>query len=164
MLNTSLTKYYLLHHTIDFNLSSPSMLRSRFSSQWPAAMRYNTIPQAASSRTLASTSEAHSTSIEPTNTPPSPRKFFKITLLRSAISLGSRKKGTLESLGIHRRMQTVFHPHSPEFAGKILAVKELVRVENVEAGAVRTKTEQRRERKAPRGFKVVGDLNSSGLA
>ena len=92
-----------------------------------------------------------------------PNTHFKITLLRSAIGLGERKKGTLLALGIHRRMQTVYHPHSPECAGKILAVKELVRVENVPAHAVRTKTEQRRERRAPRGYSIVKRLDDLGL-
>ena len=84
--------------------------------------------------------------------------YYKITLTRSAIALGERKKATLVSLGIHRRMQTVYHPHSPEFAGKILAVKELVRVENVPKEAVRTKTEQRLERRPTEGFEVVGEI------
>src|SRR5688572_9148404 len=55
---------------------------------------------------------------------------FKITLRRSAISLGDKIKATIESLGIHRRFQTVYFPHSPEVAGKILRLKELVEVEN----------------------------------
>ena len=88
----------------------------------------------------------------------SPNTHFKITTLRSAIALGSKKKGTLVALGLHRRMQTVFHPHTPDIAGKILAVKELVKVENVPAEAVRTKTEQRRERKASRGFVVISGV------
>ncbi|KAF7377386.1 54S ribosomal protein L33, mitochondrial [Mycena sanguinolenta] len=58
---------------------------------------------------------------------------FKITLRRSAISLGDKKKGTLAALGLHRRNQTVFHPHKPDIAGKILAVKELLEVRNVPA-------------------------------
>ncbi|KAJ7445996.1 hypothetical protein B0H11DRAFT_2086238 [Mycena galericulata] len=81
---------------------------------------------------------------------------FKITLRRSAISLGDKKKGTLAALGLHRRHQTVFHPHKPDIAGKILAVKELVAVENVPATEVRNKQEQRTERKAPKGYEVVG--------
>ena len=52
-------------------------------------------------------------------------------------------------------MQTVYHPHSPEVAGKILRVKELVEVENVPAEAVKTKLEQRLERKPPKGYNVV---------
>lgn len=53
-------------------------------------------------------------------------------------------------------MQTVYHLHTPEAAGMILAVKELVEVENVPASAVRTAGQQRVERKSPRGFVVVG--------
>ncbi|KAF9048918.1 hypothetical protein BJ165DRAFT_1069642 [Panaeolus papilionaceus] len=85
-----------------------------------------------------------------------PTTHFKITLRRSAISLGDKKKGTLKALGIHRRHQTVYFPHGPEVAGKILSVKELVEVENVPEDKVMTKQEQRQARKAPRGYKVVG--------
>ncbi|KAJ3723021.1 hypothetical protein C8R42DRAFT_541638, partial [Lentinula raphanica] len=70
---------------------------------------------------------------------------YKITLQRSAISLGSRIQDTLTSLGIHRRFQTVYHRHGPEAAGKILRVKELVHVENVEEGMVKSKQEMSRE-------------------
>jgi large subunit ribosomal protein L30 len=88
--------------------------------------------------------------------PTSPNTHFKITLRRSPIALGAQVKGTLVSLGIHRRMQTVYFPHSPIVAGKILRVKELVEVENVPAHAVRTKEEQRKKRQPPRGYRVVG--------
>lgn len=81
---------------------------------------------------------------------------FKITLRRSAISLGDKKKGTLAALGLHRRNQTVFHPHKPDIAGKILAVKELLEVQNVPATEVRDKQQQRAERRAPKGYAVVG--------
>ena len=53
-------------------------------------------------------------------------------------------------------MQTVYHAHTPEAAGIILAVKELVEVGNVPASAVRTAGQQRAERKATRGYVVVG--------
>ena len=92
-----------------------------------------------------------------------PLTHYRITLKRSAISLPERIKGTLESLGIHRRLQTVYHEHSQINAGKILRVKELVEVHNVPASAVRTKTEQRRERKAPRGYAVVGSKLDQNL-
>ena len=62
----------------------------------------------------------------------------------------------MAALGIHRRLQTVYHRHTPDIAGKILTVKELVTVENVPASAVRTKLEQREERKAQRGYAVTG--------
>ncbi|KAF8493985.1 hypothetical protein F5888DRAFT_1569184, partial [Russula emetica] len=85
-----------------------------------------------------------------------PNTHFRITLRRSAISLGKRVQGTLAALGLRRRMQTVYHSHTPEAAGMILAVKELVEVQNVPASAVRTAGQQRKERKALRGFVVVG--------
>jgi ribosomal protein L30 len=92
-----------------------------------------------------------------------PITHFKITLRRSAIALGRRKQETLHTLGIHHRHQTVFHRHSPEVAGKILFVKELVEVENVPASMVRTKTEMMLERRAPRGFLVVGNRLKENL-
>jgi large subunit ribosomal protein L30 len=53
-------------------------------------------------------------------------------------------------------MQTVYRTHTPEAAGMILAMKELVEVRNVLASAVRTAGQQRVERKATCGFVVVG--------
>ncbi|KAL5504093.1 hypothetical protein ACEPAH_8166 [Sanghuangporus vaninii] len=109
----------------------------------------------ASSSSPASSSSTTTTSASPQTTN---KTYFKITLTRSAIGLGASKKSTLASLGIHRRMQTVFHPHKPEFAGKILAVKELVRVENVPEEEVRSKEELRRMRRPQSGFEVVGSV------
>ena len=101
------------------------------------------------------------------NTPPlssiEPPTHFKITLHRSAIGLPDRISRTLEALGIHRRMQTVYHRFSADIAGKILQVKELVEVQNVAASDVRTPEEARRERKAVRGYQVVSRARPSGL-
>lgn len=109
-------------------------------------------------RTLTTSTEATPfASSSTTPTPDSaPLTHFKITLRRSGISLGDKIKSTLEALGFHKRNQTVYHRHSPDIAGKILKVKELVEVENVPAQAVRNKWQQRQERKAVRGYKVVG--------
>ncbi|KAJ1300069.1 hypothetical protein OPQ81_002551 [Rhizoctonia solani] len=96
-----------------------------------------------------------------TSTQPTPPTHFRITLRRSAIGLPKSSKRTLEALGIHRRGATVFQKHSPEAAGKILRVKELVEVENVPAGEVKTKQEMRQERKAVRGYSVVERWNPS---
>jgi len=93
----------------------------------------------------------------PTSPPPPAYTHYKITLRRSAIALGEKKQKTLLSLGLTRRFQTVYMPHSPQAAGKILLLKELVEVENVPVSEVRTKQEQRRERKAPRGYVVKGN-------
>ncbi|KZT22383.1 hypothetical protein NEOLEDRAFT_658114 [Neolentinus lepideus HHB14362 ss-1] len=80
---------------------------------------------------------------------------YRITLRRSAIALGHAKQATLIALGLRRRFQTVYHTHTPDIAGKILAVKELVEVQNVRRDEVRTKEEMTRERRATRGFEVV---------
>ncbi|KAI9435073.1 hypothetical protein H4582DRAFT_702191 [Lactarius indigo] len=106
--------------------------------------------------TTASRTVAALASSPPPTTSPEPNTHFRVTLRRSGISLGKRVQGTLAALGLRRRMQTVYHLHTPEAAGMILAVKELVEVENVPASAVRTAGQQRAERKAPRGFVVVG--------
>lgn len=58
--------------------------------------------------------------------------YFRITLHRSAIGLPERTRGVLAALGLRRRMQTVFHPVEPQFAGMIMKVKELVRVAEVD--------------------------------
>ncbi len=78
--------------------------------------------------------------------------FFRITLLRSAIGLPKRTHGVLQALGLRRRTQTVFHPVSPQFAGMILKVKELVSVEEVDRAL--TKAEMRDERRPDPGFYV----------
>lgn len=81
-----------------------------------------------------------------------PSAFFRITLRRSAIGLPERTRGVLAALGLRRRMQTVFHPVSPQFAGMILKVKELVEVEETETAL--TTRELRDARKPDPGFWV----------
>lgn len=76
--------------------------------------------------------------------------FFRITLHRSAIGLPQRTRDVLAALGLRRRQQTVFHPVEPQFAGMIMKVKELVRVEEVEKRL--TREELKAERKPDPGF------------
>lgn len=78
--------------------------------------------------------------------------FFRITLQRSAIGLPERTRGILSALGLHRRMQTVFHPVEPQFAGMIFKVKELVRVQEVDKAL--TKHQVKAERTPDAGFFV----------
>ncbi|KAL6855123.1 39S ribosomal protein L33, mitochondrial [Amphichorda felina] len=78
--------------------------------------------------------------------------FFRITLHRSAIGLPERTRGVLSALGLHRRTQTVFHPVSPQAAGMILKVKELVRVEEVAESM--TKAQVKASRTPDPGFYV----------
>lgn len=82
--------------------------------------------------------------------------FFRITLHRSAIGLPKRTRGVLAALGLRRRSQVVFHPVSAQFAGMIMKVKELVRVEEVEKAL--SKKEVREERRPDRGFVVEGNV------
>lgn len=78
--------------------------------------------------------------------------FFRITLHRSAIGLPARTRGVLRALGLRRRTQTVFHPVEPQFAGMILKVKELVRVQEVERAL--DKAQVKAERTPDTGFYV----------
>ncbi|KAJ3561440.1 hypothetical protein NP233_g10191 [Leucocoprinus birnbaumii] len=97
-------------------------------------------------------------STDDTRSPSSePLTHFRVTLRRSGISLGEKVRGTIEALGFHKRNQIVYHRHSSDIAGKILKIKELVEVKNVPESAVRNKWEQRQERKAVRGYKVIGN-------
>ncbi|KAI0098584.1 hypothetical protein F4776DRAFT_650299 [Hypoxylon sp. NC0597] len=76
--------------------------------------------------------------------------FFRITLHRSAIGLPRRTRGVLAALGLRKRSQTVFHPVSPQSAGMILKVKELVKVAEVDRAL--TPKEMRDERRPEPGF------------
>lgn len=92
--------------------------------------------------------------------------WFRITLHRSAIGLPERTRGVLAALGLRRRCQVVFHPVSPQFAGMILKVKELVRVEEVEHPL--TKAEVKAERTPDPGFylesRIPGGVLGEGEA
>lgn len=78
--------------------------------------------------------------------------YFRITLMRSGIGMPKRTRGVLAALGLRRRMKTVFHPVSPEVAGKIMKVKELVHVQEVDKSL--TKEELREERRPDPGYYV----------
>ncbi|KAB5585995.1 putative ATP-citrate synthase subunit 1 [Coniochaeta sp. 2T2.1] len=69
-----------------------------------------------------------------------------------AIGLPERTRGVLAALGLRRRSQTVFHPVHPQFAGMIMKVKELVKVEEVDRAL--TKREVKAERQPEAGFYV----------
>ncbi|KAK4462448.1 hypothetical protein QBC42DRAFT_251507 [Cladorrhinum samala] len=78
--------------------------------------------------------------------------YFRITLHRSAIGLPKRTRGVLAALGLHKRSQVVYHPVEPQFAGMIMKVKELVRVDEVDKKL--SKWEVHMERKPDPGFYV----------
>ena len=76
--------------------------------------------------------------------------YFRITLIRSGIGLPKRTQGVLKALGLRQRMKTVFYPVSPEVAGQIMRVKELVSVEEVDEAL--TKEELKAERAPAPGY------------
>ena len=78
--------------------------------------------------------------------------YFRITLLRSSIGLPKRVSGVLKALGLRHRMSSVFHPVSPQVAGQIMKVKELVQVEECEKAL--NKIEMKLERKPDPGFYI----------
>lgn len=72
--------------------------------------------------------------------------------MRSAIGLPSKSAKVLRALGLRKRMATVFHPVTPDVAGQIMRVKELIAVAEVDRPL--TKTEVKAERKPDTGFYV----------
>lgn len=110
------------------------------------------------------------------STAASPTTHYRITLRRSAIGLPKRTGRIVEALGLRKRLQSVYHQQSPTIAGMVLAIKELVHVENVRQLELPGTANQaqpeliwvnqdgevvdagRLARKAPKGFKVVGNL------
>lgn len=78
--------------------------------------------------------------------------YFRITLMRSGIGLPKRTQGVLKALGLRKRMKTVFYPVTPEVAGQIMKVKELIKVEEVDAP--KSKEELCMERRPDAGFYI----------
>ncbi|KAN0112919.1 Ribosomal protein L30p/L7e domain containing protein [Hyaloscypha variabilis] len=76
--------------------------------------------------------------------------YFRITLMRSGIGLPKRTQGVLKALGLRQIMKTVFYPVTPEVAGQIMKVKELVAVQEVDRAL--TKEELKAERRPDPGF------------
>lgn len=83
---------------------------------------------------------------------PAAQRFFRITLMRSAIGLPAKIGDVLSSLGLHKRLKTVYHPVSPVVAGKIFSVKELVDVEEVDQAL--TKEQLKELRRPDKGFYI----------
>lgn len=78
--------------------------------------------------------------------------YFKITLIRSGIGMTARQNGVLKALGLRKRMRTVYHKVSPDTAGMIMKVKELLAVSEVDTPL--TQAEIHKKRQPPKGFYV----------
>jgi large subunit ribosomal protein L30 len=85
-----------------------------------------------------------------------PATFFRITLIRSAIGLPSKSLNVLKALGLRKRMATVFHPVTPDVAGQIMKVKELVAVSEVDQAM--TKAEVHQARVPEKGFYIESKM------
>ena len=88
-----------------------------------------------------------------------PTRYFRVTLLRSAIGLPTKTTGILRALGLAtqqtgrpKRMKTVYHKVSPDVAGQIFGVKELVDVQEV--GERLSQAELKEMRRPETGFWV----------
>ncbi|KAJ1848053.1 hypothetical protein IWW55_000381 [Coemansia sp. RSA 2706] len=78
-------------------------------------------------------------------------KLWKITLKRSPIGLHPRTRENARVLGLTRCGHVVYRQASKEMAGKILKVKELVKVELVDQIEPAKKTAD--------GYKIIGRMN-----
>ncbi|KAF8454570.1 ribosomal protein L30-containing protein [Terfezia claveryi] len=87
-------------------------------------------------------------------------QYFKVTLIRSGIGMPKRVNGILQALGLHKRMRTVYHPVSPDIAGMIYKVKELVAVSEVDYKL--SQKEQHELRKPPKGYYVEIPAQEAG--
>lgn len=68
--------------------------------------------------------------------------MYRLTLRRSPIKLPSKKLLNVKALGLRKTTGSVsFMPVTPSVAGKILEVKELLKVELVDAGAQERETQ-----------------------
>jgi large subunit ribosomal protein L30 len=57
---------------------------------------------------------------------------LRVTWVKSAIGYGDDQKRTIRALGLRRLHQTVEHQNSPSIRGMVVAVRHLVKVEDVE--------------------------------
>ncbi len=80
-------------------------------------------------------------------------KYFKVTQIKSTIALPFKKKNAMKTSGLTRRLQTVYHKITPQEAGQIAIVKELVKVEL--SPIKKSRREMRMERKSDPGFTII---------
>lgn len=162
----TLTRMSLLSRRL-FGQARSSLSRDAVST-WAWGIRHES-SSAIAQRTVASGS---------CSTDSAPPTHYRITLRRSGIGMPEKINRTLQGLGLKKRLQSVYRPIGPAMAGAILAVKELVHVENVrrlsdadqmllsdqdavwvnEAGEI--VDPGKAAKKAPRGYKIVGNVVS----
>merc|ERR1711939_93715 len=87
--------------------------------------------QAQTSQGTSSSQASPPTTSQASKADPSKPAWFKITLMRSSIGLQPSVRATVTALGFKRRMQSVYSKIDQAAVGKILKVKELVKVETL---------------------------------
>ncbi|KAF9109022.1 hypothetical protein BGX27_008073 [Mortierella sp. AM989] len=108
--------------------------------------------------TFTASARAYSTSTAVSEAAPAAVStgHYKVTRTRSLIGVPKSTIKVLKSLGLGRKIgRPVFQPHEATAAGKILKVKELVKVENI-PGPIPPEGYQRT--RATKGYKVVGKM------
>ncbi|KAF8932315.1 39S ribosomal protein L33, mitochondrial [Dissophora ornata] len=106
--------------------------------------------------TFTSSARAYTTAAVSEGSTAAAAGHYKVTQTRSLIGVPKSTIKVLKSLGLGRRIgRIVFQPHEPTAAGKILKVKELVKVENM-PGPIPPEGFQRT--RAIKGYKVVGKM------
>ncbi|KAE8260069.1 hypothetical protein A4X13_0g590 [Tilletia indica] len=115
----------LSRKTIGRLTATPSLLYKSFQCECARAQSYST----ASTSTL--TQDSNAPAAEAATSFSDGTTHYRITLRRSAIGLPEHRSLVLESLGLKKRLSSVYMRQDPTAAGKILKVKELVAVQNV---------------------------------
>ncbi|KAG0297555.1 39S ribosomal protein L33, mitochondrial [Linnemannia gamsii] len=113
---------------------------------------------AAARPSLTASARAYTTAASeaPKATTAATEGYYKVTQTRSLIGVPKSTIKVLKSLGLGKKLgRPVFQPHEASAAGKILKVKELVKVENM-VGPIPPEGFQRT--RATKGYKVVGKM------
>lgn len=80
--------------------------------------------------------------------------YYRIHLYRSFIGLPQTTRLTCQALGLSKRGKVVYKKVSPEIAGQVLKIKELVKVNLVEDLKIREL--ELASRKSAPGYSVIG--------
>lgn len=156
ILNRSSHPSILKHHLLDRSSSLRSQSNHPSTSHHP--LFYSTTRQTKPNHLIQSPTPPHQKTLKPN---PSQTTHYRITLFRSAIGLTQNKHDTLASLGLTKRMKTVYHRHSGDMAGLILNVKELLKVENVSEAEMELGLKSTRKLKSDdRGYRLLYNVRS----
>ncbi|BGP43918.1 hypothetical protein JCM10449v2_007975 [Rhodotorula kratochvilovae] len=117
--------------------TAPPLLRAQISSSSSSSAASTSTsappPQASTSATSPPAPTLPASALPAAPTTPS---HFLITLLRSPLHLPPSQRASAASLGLHKRLSSSIVPITPQNAGYVLRIKELVGVRQVSAAEV----------------------------